>query len=139
MAPLTSPWSGATNRILYVEQNPDCREVLTYLLGYFGYEVTTAVTVAEGLGLVRRERFDVFILSSRYSDGNGFELCRQIRAFDPHTPILFYSSAAYKADIEAGIAAGAQQYITKPTGIDIMEQIIGHLLAGTATAHAHIQ
>jgi DNA-binding NarL/FixJ family response regulator len=116
MTAMTFPWLGATKQILYVEENPDCRKVRTYLLGYYGYGVT-----------------------SRYSDGNGVELCRQIRAVDPHPPILFYSSAAYRADIEAGIAAGAQQYLTKPTGSDFIEHTISHLLAGTTGAQAQIQ
>lgn len=139
MTAVTSSPSGAAKRILYIEQSQDCREVLTCVLGYFGYEVTTAITVAEGLSLARSERFDAFIVSGRYSDGNGVELCRQIRAFDPFTPIVFYSSAAYRADIEAGIAAGAQQYLTKPTGIDIIEQIIGSLLTGTPSTQGYIQ
>jgi DNA-binding response OmpR family regulator len=139
MPKMTSPLSEAVKQILYIEQNKDCRVVLTYVLGHFGYEVTTAITVAEGLSLARRERFDAFILSGRYSDGDGVELCRQIRAFDPHTPILFYSSAAHRDDIGAGMAAGVQQYLTKPTGIDIIEQAVSRLLAGTPATQAHIQ
>ena len=138
MTATTSPWSSAAKRILYIEQNKDCRDVLTYVLGYFGYEVMTAITVAEGLSLARRERFDAFILAGRYSDGDGVELCRLIRGFDPHTPILFYSSAAYREDIEAGMAAGAQQYLTKPTDIEIIEQAISRLLARSTGAQAHL-
>jgi DNA-binding response OmpR family regulator len=40
-------------------------------------------------------------------DLDGFELCRRMRAFDPHTPILFFSGAAYEADKKRGIEAGS--------------------------------
>jgi DNA-binding response OmpR family regulator len=40
--------------------------------------------------LARRERFDLLILESHYPDSQGANLCRQIRAFDSETPILFF-------------------------------------------------
>jgi DNA-binding response OmpR family regulator len=41
-------------------------------------------------------------------------LCRRMRAFDSHTPILFFSGAAYEADKKRGIEAGADAYVIKP-------------------------
>ena len=48
------------------------------------------------------------------TEGNGIQLCQQIRAFDSDTPIIFYCAAAYKADIQKGLDAGAQEYVVKP-------------------------
>jgi DNA-binding response OmpR family regulator len=50
--------------------------------------------------------------------GTGVELCRRIRAFDPHTPVLFYSAAAYPRDMQAAFSAGAQAYLVKPVRFD---------------------
>ena len=123
------PISGAKKRILYIENHEDSREMLAVMLERAGYEVVTATNVANGLSLARLERFDLHILDSIFSDGTGVDLCRQICAFDPDTPISFYSSAAYESDIKAGMAAGAQCYLTKPAGIFILEQTIAELLA----------
>jgi DNA-binding response OmpR family regulator len=134
-----APVSGATKRILYVDDHKDSREMLAMMLGQAGYEVATAASVAAGLSLAELERFDLYILDSRFSDGTGLDLCRQIRAFDPDTPIIFYSSAAYEYNIIAGMDAGAQHYLIKPNGIYTIEQTIAGLLAGTTETRAYVQ
>jgi len=48
----------------------------------------------EGLRLAQQQDFDLYILDNWMPDKSGVELCRAIRAFDPYTPILFYSAAA---------------------------------------------
>jgi DNA-binding response OmpR family regulator len=110
--------------------------MLAALLKYFGYDVASVKTMTDGMSMARLERFDLLILESRFTDGTGVELCRQIRAFDRETPIIFYSSAAYDFDIKAGIDAGAQHYLTKPTGIDTIEQAIRGLLGSSMDARA---
>jgi DNA-binding response OmpR family regulator len=137
-AAVTALDTGATKRILYIEDHKDSREMIALMFGQAGYEVATANTVGDGLSLARLERFDLYILDSRFGDGTGVDLCRQIRAFDPDTPIIFYSSGAYRSDIEAGMAAGAQSYLIKPGGIEIIEQTVAELLAGTTQARAYV-
>jgi DNA-binding response OmpR family regulator len=66
------------------------------------------------LSLVQVEHFDLYLLDSRLPDNDGFELCRRMRDFDPDTPILFFSGAAYEADQKRGIEAGANAYVIKP-------------------------
>jgi len=132
------PMFRAKKRILYIENHEDSRQMLAVMLGYAGYEVATATNVVNGLSLARLERFDLYILDSIFSDGTGVDLCRQIRAFDPDTPIIFYSSAAYESDIKAGLAAGAQSYLTKPAGIFIIEQTIAELLARPVVVRAYV-
>jgi DNA-binding response OmpR family regulator len=115
-------------RILYIEDDKDSREMLVLTLEDAGYTMSTASSVADGLSLARFERFDLYILDSRFTDGSGVDLCRQIRAFDPLTPIIFYSSSVYPADIAAGLSAGAQEYLLKPMGIYTIIQTIAELL-----------
>jgi DNA-binding response OmpR family regulator len=76
------------------------------------------------------------ILDHWITELNGIELCQQIRAFDSHTPIMFYSGAGYKADIAKGLDAGAQAYLVKPD-FDHLEQTIDRLIdeAGSTTHH----
>lgn len=126
----------ARKRILYIDDHEDSRHMLTVLLGLAGYDVVTASTVRGGLRLAVLERFDLYVLDSRFRDGTGIDLCLQIRAFHPDTPVIFYSSAAYDLDIEAGMAAGAQHYLIKPEGVYMIEQTIAGLLVETAEAAA---
>ena len=114
--------------ILYVEQHEDSRDMLALLLELDGHKVTTAETPTEALNIMRKQLFDLYILENRFPDISGVELCQQIRALYPKTPIIFYSSAVYRKDIEAGLAAGAQRYLTKPKDIDIIKEVVAALL-----------
>jgi CheY-like chemotaxis protein len=110
-------------QILYADDSEDVRLMLRLLLGGEGIELRTAATAAEALRLAREERFDLVMLDNRFPDGDGCELCREIRQFDRETPILFYSGAAYEKDRLRGLAAGAQGYIVKPELSGLVEAI----------------
>jgi DNA-binding response OmpR family regulator len=125
-------------RILYVEENEDSREMLALTLEQAGYAVRTVGSVTDGWDITRRERFDLYILDNRYSDSRMLNLCRQIRADDPLIPIIFYTSAAYPSDINAGLAAGAQEYLTQPLGIYTITQSVAGLLSSSANAQPSV-
>lgn len=114
-------------RILCVEDDVDSCEMLRVLL--HEYEVVTANTVREGLKMAQAERFDLYLLDSTYPDGSGVELCRELRAFDAQTPVIFHSGMEGESDIEDAMNAGAQAYLVKPIGIDKLEGSIQRLLA----------
>jgi DNA-binding response OmpR family regulator len=109
---------------LCADDQEDTRAMMAILLDMCGYEVTTAGSVAEALPLTERGGFDLLILDGWYSDGPGVDLCKQIRAFDARTPIFFLSGAAYQADIQKGLEAGAQAYFAKPFDFDTLTQTI---------------
>ena len=106
--------SGARKRILCVEDDEDTRDMMDVLLGHYGYEAVIAASVSDALERAKSGGLALCILDNWLSRGSGTELCQQIRAFDSHTPIMFYSGAGYKADIQKGLAAGAQAYLVKP-------------------------
>jgi DNA-binding response OmpR family regulator len=88
--------------------------MLSTLLRFSRIETKAVATAAQALSLIQAERFDLYLLDAWLPDLDGFELCRQMRDFDPHTPILFFSGAAHEADKKRGIEAGANAYVTKP-------------------------
>ncbi len=106
--------SSALPRVLYVDDDEDSREMLIMLLGLAFIETEAVESGAQALSLIQAKRFDLFMLDARLPDLDGFELCRRMRIFDPHTPIVFFSGAAYEADKQRGIAAGANAYFVKP-------------------------
>jgi DNA-binding response OmpR family regulator len=114
-------------RILLVEDNQDAREIVAFNLEE--YTVICACDFAEGLRLARRGYFDIYILDNWIPGGSGLELCRRIREFDPHTPILFYSACAYSHDLQAAFSAGAQKYLVKPVRFRDMTRTVDQLIS----------
>jgi DNA-binding response OmpR family regulator len=106
--------SAARKRILCVDDDEDTRDMMRLLLGKYGYEAVIAASVSDALESARFGGLALCILDHWLTESNGIELCQQIRAFDSDTPIMFYSGAGYEADIQKGLAAGAQAYLVKP-------------------------
>jgi CheY-like chemotaxis protein len=111
-----------------VDDDDDACEILSLLMRSCGIDATCAQSAVEAWPLIRRQCFDLFVLDGWLPGIDGFEFCRQIREFDSDTPILFYSGAAYDADREKGIAAGANGYIAKPD-VDGLIKAIADLVA----------
>ena len=109
-------------RILFVEDHDDTRSMIRLLLGNKGYRVETAESMNEGLELAQNEAFDLFLLDYQLEDGNGKELCKQIREFDTGTPILFFSASHPKIQQDA-VECGAQGFILKPDIDSLQEEI----------------
>jgi len=107
------------HRVLYAEDNEDSCFMVSTMCELAGIEVVTTKTVAEAWRLAQSEHFDLYLLDSRFPDGDGLELCRRLREYAPHTPIIIYSGNAYEADKKKGLAAGANNYLTKPYLDDI--------------------
>jgi DNA-binding response OmpR family regulator len=115
-------------RILYVEEHAESCELLALWLNNYGYEVDTANTMSDGLSLAKGGAFDAYILSGKFIDGTGLDLCRQIRLFDRTTPIVFYSALTRDTDLVAAVTAGAQAYLIKPNDFEQIESTIKHLV-----------
>ncbi len=101
-------------RILYAEDDPDVRELVSLVLTYNNYEVVATDNEEVALSSARSSNFDLYLLDNNLYNSSGFELCKKLREFDTKTPILFYSGTAYAADRERAIINGAQGYLTKP-------------------------
>ena len=117
-----------SSRVLFVDDDEDACEILRLLMRSCGINATCAQSAVEAWPLIRGQCFDLFVLDGWLPGIDGFEFCRQIREFDSDTPILFYSGAAYDADKQRGIAAGANAYVTKPD-VDGLIKSIADLIA----------
>ena len=101
-------------RVLYVEDDPDAALMLKVMLGLSDIELESASSVGKAIERAFSERFDLYLLDAGLPDGNGFTLCRTLRAADPEIPVLFYSGNALPQEVELGLSAGASGYIAKP-------------------------
>jgi CheY-like chemotaxis protein len=100
-------------RILFVDDHEDTRFMIKFWLAQFNYEVETAASLAIGLTMAQKGSFDLFVFDSIFPDGTGAELCRQIRAFDSRTPIIFYSGDTPER-LRSAVECGAQASVMKP-------------------------
>ena len=122
-------------RVLCAEPHEDTCLLIKTLLGGQGHEVVSARTVHDCLELARRERFDLYMLDDDYVDGTYIELCRELRALTPETPILFFSALAFPRDRERALEAGALAYLTKPEDIFEIVSTINSILLPHAARH----
>lgn len=101
-------------RILYAEDDEDTRELVTLLLKTQNWQVIATDSHVEVLRLAKAEHFDLYLIDNWLPGISGVRLCQQLREFDRHTPVLFYSGAAYETDKELALLSGAQGYLVKP-------------------------
>ena len=130
--------SNPLSHVLSVDDDEEAGEMLSLLLRSQQIEVTCALSAAEAWLKIKAECFDLYLLDAWLPQLDGFELCRQIRQCDSKTPILFYSGAAYDADKQKGMAAGANAYVTKPDLdglIETMTSLLARANADSVAAH----
>ena len=113
--------------ILCVDDDEDTCFMLKHLLDGEGFEAKTAASVDEALKLAQRESFNLYILDEWFPQGAGTSLCRKIREFDPYTPIIVYSGAAFDTEQQEALHAGANAFVAKPQ-VEKLVQTIRRLL-----------
>jgi DNA-binding response OmpR family regulator len=126
-------------RILCVDDDADTCEMVKILLGQFGHEVVTALTVTEGLRLAKNDPCDLILLDWHFDDGTGLELCQMIRTFNKDVPILFYTGEADERAVKSGANAGAQGYLIKPCSVEKLQRAIGLLVSQKRVAELKTQ
>jgi two-component system OmpR family response regulator len=122
--------------VLIVEDDPGIADVLRITLRYNGFAVHSAATGREALAAARRHRPDLVLLDVMLPDGNGWEVCRELRAGRAREAaaagpdrldggegvddlaIIFVTARDAPRDVVAGLALGGDDYITKPFEVD---------------------
>jgi len=123
-------------RILVAEDERDIRELIGFTLRHHGHTVLTAPNGEEALALALRELPDLVLLDIRMPRLTGYDVCRRLRA-EPSTrdiPIAFLSAKGQEAEIQAGMDAGATDYILKPFAPDQLVNRVA-LLLGEPGSH----
>ena len=99
------------NTILLVEDDETLNKNITLALETEGYTVLATGTALSARSLASQA--DLIILDVTLPDGNGVDLCKQLRK-TIRTPIIFLTSCDDEADIVRGLDSGGDDYITKP-------------------------
>ena len=119
-------------RILIVEDNDLNRDMLSRRLKRRGFEVSVAIDGAAGVEAVQRDRPDLVLMDMSLPVMDGWQATRTIKA-DPVTSsilVMALTAHAMTEDRERALAAGCDEFETKPVDIDRLLAKIEQLLAG---------
>jgi two-component system cell cycle response regulator DivK len=122
-------------KVLLVEDNDMNRDMLSRRLSRRGFQVIFAVDGQQGVDLARSERPDIILMDMSLPVIDGWEATRRVKADDTtrSVPVIGLTAHAMSGDREKAIAAGCDDYDTKPVEL---ERLIGKIekLLGTAKA-----
>ncbi len=102
--------------ILLVDDEPNIRETVSFILEMEGFRVVTAHDGEEAITQVRRLQPPVVLLDAMLPRRDGFDVCRTIKS-DPAlagTKVVMLTALGQKSDQERAMRAGADFYVTKP-------------------------
>lgn len=118
------------SRILLVEDNPMNLDMLTRRLIRKGYEVISATDGAQGVSLAETEQPDIILMDISLPVLDGWQATRQIRdnPTTAHIPIIAVTANALAGDREKSLAAGCQEFESKPIDFPRLLSKIENLL-----------
>jgi two-component system KDP operon response regulator KdpE len=107
----------AKPQILVIDDEQQILRALRTILSQQNYQVTTSGTGEEGLAMATAVQPDIIILDLGLPDMTGVEVCQQLRVWTD-LPIIILSAHDSEAEKVAALDAGADDYLTKPFGVD---------------------
>ena len=115
-------------KILLVEDDYALAMGTEYALQAEGYQVVCAGDVKEARTALDNESPDLVLLDVMLPDGNGYDLCREIRNRGNLVPIIFLTAVGEEANIVQGLELGADDYVTKPYRVkELLSRIAANL------------
>ncbi|MFD0774913.1 response regulator transcription factor [Streptomonospora algeriensis] len=105
-------------RILVADDEPNIVDMVTTVLDFHGFEMSSAATAAETYAAARTHEPDLVVLDVMLPDGDGFEVCRTLRRTLPRLGIVLLTAKDAHSERVAGLTFGADDYVTKPFNID---------------------
>ncbi|MBQ8967820.1 response regulator transcription factor [Ruminococcus sp.] len=115
------------NRILIIEDDDDLREGLTFSLGAEGCEVISAPNAAEGMAAFTEKRPDLVILDCNLPDGNGFEICGEMKK-QSSAAIIMLTARDTELDEVKALELGMDDFMSKPFSLAVLKARIKRLL-----------
>lgn len=104
--------------IMIVDDEAGVRDLLCDALKIAGFETMSAPDGMSALTAIRSKKPDLFIIDINMPLMDGFELVERLRSTGDNTPALMLSARADRVDITRGLTLGADDYVTKPFGLE---------------------
>ena len=129
--------SDLNNVVVLVDDEPNIRETVAFILEAEGVEVETGCDGVEGLEAVRRCKPKVVLLDVMMPRMDGYEVCRAIRN-DPELDgifVMILTARGQKSDEETALEVGADLYMSRPFDDEIVLQVIQDVFEGRLFSH----
>jgi two-component system, NtrC family, sensor kinase len=132
--PIPAPQDAAASsvRILAIDDSPTYRAFLGTELADRGYEIETASSGVEGLSRLAAEKFDCVLVDLAMSEMDGAEVCRRIAAtsesLNSGVAVVMLTGCAKPGDLNRGLAAGADDFVSKSNDLTVLKARIGALM-----------
>ncbi|NWF63796.1 MAG: response regulator [Chloroflexi bacterium] len=122
--------------ILYVEDNPDNRNLIRRVLNAEGYAVIEAAQADQALQKLERETIDLILMDINMPDMDGYTLTAIIKKMEKfkNIPIVAVTANVMRGDREKSLEAGCDGYIQKPIDIDTLAQQIERFITRRTNA-----
>lgn len=126
--------AGARKRVLAVDDDPAAVGALRQILTQKGYEVVTAHSAEDAMGVLADQTFDLAILDVAMPGMSGYDLCRKMRkdARTADLPVIFLTAKALLMDMAEGHDAGSDLYLIKPVLASKLLSMVGMFLSDDA-------
>ncbi|MEG6614791.1 response regulator transcription factor [Pseudoclostridium thermosuccinogenes] len=105
--------------ILLIEDDENLSRGIAFAFEKSGYQVISANSIKEGKRLLEQHEAHLIILDLGLPDGNGIDLCKEIRAYSK-IPIIMLTACDLETDEVQGLMSGADDYITKPFSLSVL-------------------
>jgi two-component system, OmpR family, KDP operon response regulator KdpE len=128
-----SPTSTPPARILVIDDEPQIRKFLDISLRAQGYRVALAANGEDGLIALATQGADLVILDLGLPDKDGHEVLKELREWS-QVPVIMLTVRADEAEKVAALDAGANDYVTKPFGIQELMARVRAMLRARATS-----
>jgi len=127
------------NKCLVVDDSPIIRRILGVMLSRLGFALIEADTVQKALTLCESALPDLVVVDWNLPDEDGISLIQQLRRLPggERMKLIMCTVERSVTHIETALSAGADEYITKPFGIDVLETKLGYLGFDVASAIAN--
>lgn len=118
-------------RVLLVEDDANLGMLLQEYLNHKNFDVDLKRNGEEGLMAFRRNDYDMILLDVMMPKKDGFMVAEEIRSENKDVPIIFLTAKSLKEDKIKGLTIGADDYITKPFSMEVLELKINAILRRT--------
>jgi len=124
--------------VLIADDDPNILRALSFLMQREGHIVRTAADGRQALDAVEQEKPDLVLLDLMMPRANGYDVCRALRSDPDHADvrIIMLTAKGREADEQAGLALGADAYITKPFAIGDVTACVARVLSLSPAADA---
>jgi two-component system, sensor histidine kinase and response regulator len=138
-----SPAPARLLRILLAEDTPANQKLVCHILGSRGHEVRVAHNGQQAVDLVAGEDFDAVLMDVQMPTMDGLQAAEKIRKLNEPTkarvPIIAMTAHAMKGDKERCLAAGMDDYLSKPVNSEVMIELVERLAAGAGPRPSRVE